>query len=486
MIRSVEFLLRVKAMKDLAAIPTDHPTMEPKSISSCDRLNFFLFLLMCSLLSENAAQRKRIEELTFRLKQDSKNSNRPPSSDSPFKKPASRPETKAKSGARKGHEGHGPVLLNPDKTIPVKPERCECGNTGFHKSYPYYTHQEIELPPIEPQVTHFLLFEGICSRCGRLVKAAIPEGHATGYGPRLTALIAEMSGPDRASRSIVQTFCKSVLCIAISRGAIQRAIDRASEAIKPLYDAIGEVARETKVNYIDETPWYQNGVLMWLWVMASPQTAFFKILTSRSKKAFEALIDKWAGILVSDGYGVYRNWINRQQTCLAHLMRRAEGLAERQDPQLARFGRRVFSELERLNAWAHAPPTKGEASAWYARMVHLISLHRARKDEAGKFARHLERLMGALWLFLLEDGVEPTNNRAERALRFAVLWRKMMQGTSSDKGDRWVERILSLRETCRLRKGTTFEVLVDAITCYFHGQAPDVSWINTPRQHQAP
>lgn len=185
------------------------------------------------------------------------------------------------------------------------------------------------------------------------------------------------------------------------------------------------------------------------------------------------MIDKWAGILVSDGYGVYRNWVNKQQTCLAHLMRRAQGLAERPDLEATRFGQRIFSELERLIAWAYAPPTKGEVSTWYARMVHLIARHRDRKDKAGTFARHLEKLMGELWLFLIEDGVEPTNNPAggatESALRFAVLWRKMMQGTSSDKGDRWVERILSLRETCRLREKPTFEVLVESITSYFPG-----------------
>jgi transposase len=122
---------------------------------------------------------------------------------------------------------------------------------------------------------------------------------------------------------------------------------------------------------------------------------------------------------------------------------------------------------------------------WYARMVHLIARHRVRKDAAGKFARHLERLMGDLWLFLLEDGVEPTNNRAERALRFAVSWRKLMQGTSSEKGDRWVERILSVKQTCRLRNVSTFDVLVDAVASYFKGQEPDVYWINQPGQHQS-
>lgn len=473
-------------MNYTSATPMDELNAESSSLSSCQETTVFLLQLISSLISQNAAQRKQIEELTFRLNQDSRNSNRPSSSNNPFKKPSSRPETQAKPGAKKGHEGHGPALLNPSKTVPVKPERCECGNTSFPKTHPYYTHQQIELPPIQLDVTHFVLFEGVCPQCGKLVKAGIPEDHAYGYGPRLTALIAELSGPDRNSRSTVQTFFKSVLGIPISRGGIQRAIDRASEAIKPLYDAIARTARQVKVNYIDETPWYHQGLLMWLWVMASQHVAFFKILTSRSKEAFKALVDKWAGILVTDGYGVYRNWVNKQQTCLAHLIRRARGLAERSNPGEARFGQRVFSELNRLIAWAHAPPTKGEASAWYARMVHLVARHRDRKDEAGTFARHIEKLMGELWLFLLEDGVEPTNNRAERALRFAVLWRKMMQGTSSDKGDRWVERILSVRESCRLQGRPTFDVLAEAIDSYFHRREPDVSWINSFDRHQYP
>jgi transposase len=110
-------------------------------------------------------------------------------------------------------------------------------------------------------------------------------------------------------------------------------------------------------------------------------------------------------------------------------------------------------------------------------MVHLLHQYGSRQDEAGKFARTLEREMASLWTFVVEAGVEPTNNRAERALRFAVLWRKLMQGTYNEKGDRWVERILSLRETCRLRGKPVFPVLVDAVTCYFKAQHPDVSWI---------
>jgi transposase len=268
-----------------------------------------------------------------------------------------------------------------------------------------------------------------------------------------------------------------VLGVRISRGAIQRCMDRVSEAIQPLYEAIAQKARSAPVNYIDETAWYQHGVLAWLWVMANPMVALFKVQASRNKMAFAALVERWAGLLVSDGYGVYQHWVHGRQTCLAHLIRRARGLTDRRDPELAWFGRRVMTEVQRLVHWAMAPPTSGEVQTWYARMVHLIDQYCTRRDEAGTLARTLDRELGALWTFVVEEGVEPTNNRAERALRFAVLWRKLMQGTYNEKGDRWVERILSLRETCRLRGTPTFPILVDALTCYFKGQQPDVSWI---------
>ena len=229
--------------------------------------------------------------------------------------------------------------------------------------------------------------------------------------------------------------------------------------------------------YIDETAWYQHGVLAWLWVMVNTTVALFTVHGSRSQAAFEALIERWAGILVSDGYGVYRQWVHGRQTCLAHLIRRARGLAERRDPEIAWFGGRVMRELQRLVHWATAPPTSGEVQTWYARMVHLLGRYRQRSDEAGTFARTLDRELGALWTFVVEEGVEPTNNRAERALRFAVLWRKMMHGIYNEKGDRWVERILSLRETCRLRGIPTFPVLVEAVTYSFNGQHSDTSWI---------
>jgi transposase len=228
---------------------------------------------------------------------------------------------------------------------------------------------------------------------------------------------------------------------------------------------------------LDAASWYQHGVLAWLWVMANPTVALCTVQVSRSQAAFEALLERWAGILVSDGYGVYQHWLHGRQTCLAHLIRRARGLSERKEPELAWFGRRVKTELQRLVSWATAPPTSGEVQTWYARMRHLIARYRQRRHEAGTLARTLEREMGALWTFVVEEGVEPTNNRAERALCFAVLWRKLLQGTYNEKGDRGVERILSVRETCRLQGIPTCPILVEAVTCYFNGQCSDVSWI---------
>ena len=181
--------------------------------------------------------------------------------------------------------------------------------------------------------------------------------------------------------------------------------------------------------------------------------------------------------MVSDDYGIYRKWVNKRQTCLAHLIRTACGLAQRGDPELSSCGKWAAKELERLIKMAKAPPTIGEWRAFFARFCRLIALYRDCESEAGTLVRRLEEEMEALFLFLTEEGVEPTNNFGERMIRFAVLWRKRSQGTKSDKGNRWVERILSLRQTCRLHAKSTFEVLVDALTSFFKEQEPDLAWI---------
>jgi transposase len=298
--------------------------------------------------------------------------------------------------------------------------------------------------------------------------------------------MGELAGTYGNGRRMVQTFCASVLQVPISLGAIQKVLDRVAQAIEPHYTAIATQARQAPVNYIDETPWFLTHALHWLWVMASDTVAFYMIHPHRSKEAFAALIDDWAGILVSDGYGVYQTWVAHRQTCLAHLIRTARSLAERQNAELAACGAWALAELQRLCHMATAPPTGGEWRAWYARLCRLIEQYHDRLDDAGRFARRLLREMDSLWVFLVQHGVEPTNNRAERALRFGVLWRKRSLGTASDKGNRWVERILSLKETCRLHARTTYAVLVDAVTSFFQGHQPELAWITAGGSTSSP
>ena len=354
---------------------------------------------------------------------------------------------------------------------------CAWGHPGFSDVSLYHTHQVIELPAIHPEVTHGRLHQGRCLSCGTLCKASLPAEHTSGDGPRLTGFVGEMAGIGGASRSAGQDLCASVFSITLSKGAIQNLVDRVSEAIVPHYTAIGEVARSSLVNSIDETSWLLHGTRQWLWVMANPVVAYLQSHPNRSKAAFAQLMGDWRGILVSDGYRVYQSWKGLRQSCLAHLLRTAKGLAERVEAGMARFGKRVHTELQRLCHMGTERPTVGQWRAWYARFRALVNPYPARPDQAGTLARRLEREGEALWVLLDVQGVEATNNIAERAHRFGGLWRKRSQGTCSAKGNRWVERVLSLRHTCRIRGRPTFPMLGEAVSCLFKGEKPDLSWI---------
>lgn len=420
-----------------------------------------------------------VEKLEARLNKNSGNSSKPPSSDGPFKRPKSsrNPSQKGKPGGKKGHNGFRQEVLPPTETNNIEPGICSCGGTQFSDSEPYYTHQVIELPEIKMDVSHYVLHKGRCSCCGKTCKAVVPKEHRAGYGPRFSSLIAEMAGVFGNSRSSIKEFCLSSFDIHISLGAIQKVIDRASLAIKPHYEEIAKEVRCAAVANIDETSFPQNGSLAWLWVMATQNASYFMIHQNRSKKAFEELIADWRGVLISDGYGVYKKWINHRQACLAHLIRTARELSERKDSEISGFGKWAMAQLQLLCHMAYERPTQSEWDRFYIWFIRLIALHHSRKDDAGKLARRLERELEHLWIFLEIEGVSPTNNHAERMIRFAVLWRKRCYGTNSDKGARWVERILSLRQTCRLKKKRTWPVIVDAIKSYFKYQEPDLKWV---------
>jgi transposase len=237
------------------------------------------------------------------------------------------------------------------------------------------------------------------------------------------------------------------------------------------------VARNATVGYIDEPPGFCRNSLQWLGTMTTETVSLFLIDPNRSKEAFYDLIEAWKGILVSDGSGGYQTWVNRRQTCWAHLMRTARGLAEQRHPEMAACGQWALQALQRLCQRAKAPPTGGQWQAGYARLCTLIGRYRERPDEAGMLARRLHREMASLGVFLLEHGVEATNNRAARSLRFGGLWRTRSGGTARVKGHHWVERRLSLRQTCRQLGPSTFGVLVDALSSLFCAHQPNLAWL---------
>jgi transposase len=276
-----------------------------------------------------------------------------------------------------------------------------------------------------------LLYEDYCPFKNSLIKSLILS---TGFGQRFSALIVELASMAGNSRGMIRSFCSPIFGVSISQpcGAIQKIIDRAAQAIKPHYEAIADKARASRVNHLDETPWHKVGCLNWLWVMANAMVCFFMVHTRLPKKAFEELIGAWEGILVSDDYAVYRKWVNARQTCLSHHIRKAKALSESTRPELSTFGTWARKELQRQVKMANAPH-HGEWRAFYARLCCLIALYRDSKSASGTFARRLEEEMDTLFTFLANEGVEPTNNFAERTIRFGVLWRKRNQGTKATK-----------------------------------------------------
>lgn len=419
-----------------------------------------------------------VDTLQDQVEKTSQTSSKPPSSDSPFDKPKrTQRQSSGKRGGHKGHVGKGPALLSPTEGHLITPGPCACGHDELVSLAPYYTHQVVELPPLKMDIQHFLLQQGTCRGGGRTLKAQIPPEHQAGDGPRLTALIGELAGMHRTSRRLIPDFCHSVLHIPMSLGAVQKIIDRVSHAIAPHDEAMATLARHATVGYIDETPWYCQNALHWLWTLRTETVSLYLIHPHRSQEAFAALLEDWQGLLVSDGYGVYQGWVQHRQTCLAHLIRTARGVSAKHDPHLAACGKWALTELQTLCHMAKAPPTGGEWRAWDARFGHLSNRYHEHADDAGRLARRLKRELASLWVFLREHGVEPTNNRAERALRFAVMWRKCSSGTESDKGNRWGERALSLRQTCRQLGQAIFGVLVDAVTSSFQGRQPNLAWL---------
>lgn len=392
-------------------------------------------------------------------------------------------EASGKKKNRKSHPGGRQPMLPPDEEIDVIPGECpHCHGTHFVK-LSAFIHQLLELPEVKIRCTHFRIWKCECQDCRKIVNAEIPAEFEAGFGPRFTAMIAELAGDMGGTRRNIERLVENFFGVPISQGAIENCIRRASEAILPHYEAALQEARQARYNHCDETSWRQFGppgkAKHWGWVLSSEKLTVYKISEHRSSEAFKEFIGDWKGILISDDYKTYRCWTGEdRQTCLSHLIRKAEYFKESRDPEVAKGGEWVLEELRRLTKMAHTPPTKGQWATWKARFTRWVSKHAAREDDLGTFAKRLRDEAENLYTFLREESIDATNNRAERALRPLVVRRKVSYGSTSEEGERWVERVMTLRETCRQNGRSVFDELVKAISCHYRGEKPELGWIH--------
>lgn len=446
-----------------------------------------LMKLIVMLWGQLVASQLHCQELENRLNANSTNSNRPPSSDSPFSKKPTRKEDKAdestsdsqkkpdgKDAEKKDkpkkpahHPGATQPMLPPTEERVCKPNgvcpHCGCHDMEFSEVGVF---QHIDLATILLNVILFHIMQGQCRQCGHTVRGTVPQEFSQPYGASLTALIAFIDSQTCTTRRQLQELLRDVFGLPISQGGIQNCIDRASSAIEPHYELIREGVQGCAVANIDETSWRTFGPmgkhLHWLWVMACPLLVFFMIHYHRSKEAFRLLVGLWTGYLISDDYALYRDWKHGRQSCLAHLQRKAKGFAESANKEEVRFGKRLLSAFTKLCDLEGTNPGPGPIINLRARLSRLATDFSHNK-KLGKFARRLLSEFDSLIFFLSHPGVEKTNNHAERMLRSPVCVRKISIGSTSRKGEIWIERSLTLRKTCALSKMSYYNYLVDAV-----------------------
>jgi transposase len=447
------------------------------------------------LRAENAALRERVEELERRLSQNSGNSSRPPSSDPPMSRAERRRRARElakkysqrKPGGQPGHEGKHRQLVTPerlDRHTEQLPEECPCGHrfTGAEERVgDPLSHQRWELPPIRPLIFQYDLLRLRCPCCGKPRLADLPAGVTwSAFEPRLEAHIATLAGVFRLSRRQVRRVVEEMFGCPISLGAVDAAIMRMSAILEDPWERLREYIRQADLVHADETSWRLSGAQQYLWLAATALAACFRIDPHRSQKAAKELLgENFGGFVVSDRYAGYHFLdVLQQQLCWAHAVRQLIELSERErtpgklGKQLVKLAREVIAVHNRYLQDGHDLTWLREQLRPLRERIHEL-LERGARGRHAKTANFCAGLLDeydALWTFCDVEGIEIplTNNAAERALRHAVLMRKVQLGTQSEHGNRWVERILSVRETLRLQDRPVLDYLIEAATAGHH------------------
>lgn len=428
-----------------------------------------------ALRAEVAELRAIVADLQARLGRNSSNSSRPPSSDPPgTARGSARPGEERERAGRKpgGQQGH------PGAARELKPIEAladvfdEVPATCIHCRAVLPPDSEVAQLPLRHQVTElarvlvstveYRLHARRCPRCRKVTRASLPAGVGpSATGPRLQAFCALLTGRFRLSRRSAQELVATGLGEAISLGTLSALEAATTSALALPYDEVAAAVRAAEQVNADETPWKNGKQRPTLWLAATLTLALFRIDPRRSRAAFEALLPPGGKRTVtSDRFSVYTylegdGW----QICWAHLLRDFQALADRQDAASA-IGEAARTEIHRLFALWHQfregqidrRTLRRQLRPVQARFKALLTKADASGHyEAGGLARSLLRHWASLWTFARVEGVEPTNNHAERTLRPAVLWRKGSFGHQSETGKQFVERMLTVVTSLRLQ-----------------------------------
>ena len=423
-----------------------------------------------ALRAEVAELKALVADLSARPKQHSANSSRPPSADPPDapKRPPQRGSAGRKRGGQPGHRGVTRELLPTDQVQEVRrylPSTCSHCQRALApapaENVPPRRHQVWELPPILPHVTEHQLHAGDCPQCGTRTWATLPqEVPSRMVGPRLQAFCALLTGRFRLGRRPTLELLEDACGVSLSLGTLAALEADTAAALLAPYEAVARAVARAETLNADETGWKEAGKRSWLWLAATPSLALFRLHDRRNRAAFEELLPLSAtSIVTSDRFGAYtRLPLSRRQLCWAHLARDFQALAESTGPART-IGHWAKDQIRRLFTHWHAfrqgtldrPGLVGQMGRVQRAFRALLSWGGTLAGKAGALCRDLQEKWAALWTFLFHDGVEPTNNHAERVLRPAVLWRKTSFGHQSETGKQYVERMLTSVSTLRLQ-----------------------------------
>jgi transposase len=433
-----------------------------------------------------AALERRIAELEARLNLNSTNSSKPPSTDPPavrLKRRPPAPPSGRKPGGQPGHKRHTRTLVPTEQlreTFEVKPTQCQgCGAALQGDDSDPLRHQVAEIPPVRPDVDEYRLHKLTCSCCGTITRAELPSGVPTGpFGPRLRAILAMFAGSYRLAKRPIQQLACDLFGLDISLGMIPKLERQAAEILQPVVAEVAAAIVAAPLAHIDETSWSQANQKAWLWVGLTDELTAFTIADNRGGDVARSIlgIDRQK-VVISDRFSSY-DWIEEHQYCWSHLRRDFQAMIDRHDEGSA-IGSELLGFSNRLVHWWHK--YRDGEMAWstflgYARPIRWgvrQTLGRGASCAGQKTAATCRSLLENeehLWTFLRVQGIEPTNNAAERALRHAVLWRNSSGGTASEWGSRFVERVLSVAATCRQQGRNVLEYLTGCFQARLAGE----------------